>query len=110
MLRSRRQAILGAGVLLGAIQCHAAAAAEWRYCLAPSPAQHTVYMSSPFATDESMEAVEAAFGRALDRAALPHDSVQCPRGNAQSIAAMKQQAVQYNQASGNKVVPLNWRP
>jgi len=110
MLIVGRRAIFAVGVLVGAMQCHAAHAAEWRYCIAPAPAQHTIYMSSPFASDESMEALEAAFGRALDRAALQHDSVQCPRGNAQSIAAMKLQAVQYNQASGNKVVQLNWRP
>jgi hypothetical protein len=48
-------------------------------------------------------------GRALDRAALQHDSVRCPRGNAQSIATMKLQAIQYNQAS-NKIIQLNCRP
>jgi hypothetical protein len=49
-------------------------------------------------------------GCALDRAALQHDSVECSRGNAQSIAAMKLQAIQCNKAGGNKVVQLNWRP
>jgi len=88
-----------------------AEAAEWRYCLATAAARHTVYMSASFPTDEPMETIESAFGSALDRASLPHDSVQCPRsGDAQSIAAMKLQAIQYSQASGNKVVQINWRP
>ena len=87
-----------------------ARASEWRYCLAVSPRQHTVYMSAPFSDDESIETTEAAFGRALDRALVQHDSVQCPLGSAQSIAAMKTQAIQYNQANGNKIVQLNWQP
>lgn len=103
--------LIGLGVLVGGLHGRAAQAAEWRYCLALSPARHAVYMSAPFPNDASMETIEAAFGRVLDRALLPHDSVQCPRGgDAQSIAAMKLQAIQFNQASGNKVVQLNWRP
>ncbi len=97
-------------MLIGALHGRGAQAAEWRYCLAVSPAQHAVYMSTPFPADQSMETIEAEFGRVLDHALLQHDSVQCPRGDAQSIASMKLQAIQYNQASGNKVVQLNWRP
>ena len=107
--RAQRTLIVIA-VLIGALDARAAQAAEWRYCLAVAAAQRTVYMSAPFPNDESMETIEAAFGRALDHALLQHDSVQCPRGDAQSIAAMKLQAIQFNQASGNKVVQLNWRP
>jgi hypothetical protein len=103
--------LFGMLLLVGGLDGHAAQAADWRYCLALAPRQHTVYMSAPFSDDESMETTEAAFGRALDRALVQHDSAQCPLGgNAQSIAAMKQQAIQYNRASGNKVVQLNWQP
>lgn len=102
--------IFGIAVLLGILPAGAAQAAEWRYCLATVAARHTVYMSAPFANDEAMASVEAEFSQALDRGQLPHDSVQCPRGDAQTIAAMKAQAIQFNQASGNKVVQLNWRP
>ncbi len=105
-----QRALFGIVLLTGGFDGRAAQAAEWRYCLALSPAQHTVYMSTPFSDDESMETTEAEFGRALDQALVQHDSVQCPQGNAQSIATMKVQAIQYNQASGNKVVQLNWRP
>ena len=102
--------LLGAAFLIGSWGGGGARAAEWRYCLAVAPAQHTVYMSAPFSDDQSMETIESEFGRALDHAAMQHNSVQCPLGNAQSIASMKAQAIQYNQASGNKVVQLNWRP
>jgi hypothetical protein len=110
MQRRLRWMLLGVAFLIGTWDGGAARAADWRYCLAVSPAQHTVYMSAPFSDDESMETVEAEFGSTLDRALVQHDSVQCPLGNAQSIASMKAQAIQYNQASGNKVVQLNWRP
>lgn len=105
-----QRTLLGIVLLIGGLDGRVAQAAEWRYCLAVSPAQHTVYMSTPFADDQSMETIEAEFGRALDHALVQHQSVQCPQGDAQSIATMKVQAIQYNQASGNKVVQLNWRP
>ena len=105
-----RRILFVTAFLIGAWEAGVAHAADWRYCLAVSPARHTVYMSAPFSDDESMEAVESEFADALDHASVQHDSVQCPLGNAQSILGMKAQAIQYNQASGNKVVQLNWRP
>jgi hypothetical protein len=110
-MRSRLHGfLLGLVLLTGAWSGGGARAADWRYCLAVSPARHTVYMSAPFSNDESMDTVESEFADALDHASVQHDSVQCPLGNAQSILSMKAQAIQYNQASGNKVVQLNWRP
>jgi hypothetical protein len=106
-----RRVLLGIAVLtVASWDCGTARAADWRYCLAIAPAKHTVYMSAPFSDGEPMETIESAFAQALDRAMVQHDSVQCPRGSAQTIAGMKAQAIQYNQASGNKVVQLNWRP
>jgi hypothetical protein len=104
-----RHTSIGIAFLIAVLDGRAARAAEWRYCLASSP-QRTVYISTPFPTDLPMEDIEVAFGRALDDAQLRHDSVQCPRGDAQSIAAIKVQSIQYSQASGDKVVQLNWRP
>jgi hypothetical protein len=95
---------------LTSLPLRAAQASDWRYCIAPAPAQHTIYMSAPFPTDETMDTIEAEFGRVLDHAMLQHESVQCPRGDADTIAGMKQQAIKYNEVSGNKVVQLNWRP
>jgi hypothetical protein len=97
-------------VLIAGLGARPAWAAEWRYCIAAVPAQHKIYMSGVFPTDTPMEALEAGFGHALDRALIQHDSVQCPRGDQQSIAAMKLQAIQFNRDSGNKVVEFNWRP
>lgn len=103
-------ALTGTVVLVGSLQAGGAQAGEWRYCLALSPSQRTIYMSAPFPNGQPMEAIESGFGRALDRAAVQHDSVQCPRGDAESIAAMKMQAIEYSQAKGDKVVQLNWKP
>ena len=110
MLGRLQRLLLGVTFVIGAWTGGGARAADWRYCLAVAPAQHTVYMSAPFSASQSMETVESEFAGALDHAQVAHDSVQCPLGNAQSIASMKAQAIQYNQASGNKVVQLNWRP
>ena len=105
-----QNALMAAAVLIAGVGAPAASAAEWRYCLAAVPAQHKIYMSAAFPTDSAMETLEAAFGRALDRALIQHDAVQCPRGDQQSIAAMKLKAIQFNRDSGNKVVEFNWRP
>jgi hypothetical protein len=110
MGRRVQQALLWTAVLFAGLDERAAQAAEWRYCVALSPTQRTLYMSPPFATDEAMETIEAEFGSVLDHGSIQHDAVQCPRGEAGSIAAMRQQSIQYSQASGDKVVQLNWRP
>jgi hypothetical protein len=102
--------LIGIAVVIAALHGGAAQASEWRFCIAPAPAQHTIYMSAPFPNDQAMDTIEAAFGQALDHAMLQHDSVQCPRGEADAIADMKQHAIQYNEASGVKVVQLDWRP
>jgi hypothetical protein len=104
------QTLIWLAVVMACLHGRAAQAAEWRYCLALSPTQRTVYISAPFATDVAMETIEAEFGAALDRASVAHDAVQCPRGEAETVAAMKVQSIQYNQANGNKVVQMNWRP
>jgi hypothetical protein len=36
--------------------------------------------------------------------------VQCPLGNQETIATMRLQAMQFNRASGNKVVEFDWQP
>jgi hypothetical protein len=106
----RTHTILIATAFLLPLPFGAARASDWRYCIAPSPAQHTIYMSALFPSDEAMETTEAEFGQVLDRAMLQHESVQCPRGEVDTIAGMKQQTIKYNEASGTKVVQLNWRP
>jgi hypothetical protein len=69
-----------------------------------------MYVSPAFASDQALSTIETAFGRELDRAKVQHDSVQCPRGDAQTIAAKRAQAIRFNQTNGNKVVEIDWRP
>jgi hypothetical protein len=107
--RAQRLLILAA-MLIGALKASTARAAEWRYCLAATPAQHKVYMSAPFQNNMTMETLEAAFGQALDRAQVQHDAVQCPRGDESTIAGMKAQAIHYSREVGDRVIDFNWRP
>ena len=98
-------------VAVVALAAGTAHAEDWRYCLAPLHAEHKVYMSAPFFTTKSMERLQDEFANALSRAGLRHDAVQCPRGNEQSIATMRVQAVRFNRDSGNAVVEFNrWNP
>ena len=96
---------------LAAFACHAAQAADWRYCLAAQRSEHRVYISEPFATNKSMERLQDDFAAALTRAGLHHGPVQCPRGDEQSIQIMRAQAARFNRDSGNAVVEFGrWRP
>ena len=97
-------------VLVPAFGIGAAWAGEWRYCLAAAPAQHAIYMSAPFAAEAEIDMLEAEFGRALDRAHRPHNSVQCPHGDRNAILAMKRHAIRYSRASGERVIEIDWRP
>ncbi len=106
----RRRTLTTIAILMTALFASAVQAADWRYCLAPSSGDRTIYMSEPFPEEAPLEAIESGFGRALDDAHLRYDSVQCPRGDAHGIAAMKAQAIAFNEAAGSKVVQLKWRP
>ena len=88
-----------------------ALAAEWRFCIAPANPEHKIYVTAPFLATTSMEAMESAFGIALDRAGRRHDSVQCPTGaNEQAVRVMRQHSDEFNRQMGNEVVPVDWRP
>jgi hypothetical protein len=89
----------------------AAAAEEWRYCLAAAPAAHKVYMSGVFQTTGAMEALEAAFGRTLSQSGVEYNSVQCPRAESQAaLAAMQQNAIGFNRELGNRAIKMDWKP
>jgi len=111
---SARPAAAAAGVVAAAIVAFAAGTAraeEWRYCLAPLHTEHKVYISTPFFTAKPMERLQDEFASALSRAGLRHGAVQCPRGDEQSIAGMRQQAARFNRESGNAVVEFDrWDP
>jgi hypothetical protein len=103
--------LAGAGLLIGIAGLQPAAAAEWRFCIAPANQEHRIYMTAPFLTATTMEVMESGFHQTLDRAGRRHDSVQCPTGaTEQAVRAMRQHADDFNREMGNEVVPVDWRP
>jgi hypothetical protein len=103
--------LAGAGLVVSIAAAQSAAAAEWRFCVAPVNAEHKVYMTAPFLTAAAMEVMESGFHQVLDRSGRRPDSVQCPAGaNEQAIRAMRQHADDFNRQMGNEVVPVDWRP
>jgi hypothetical protein len=87
-----------------------AAISGWQYCLAPSQAEHKIYISPLFPKSATVSDTEAAFGQILLRSDFPHDSVQCPDdSNESSISTMRQRAMRTNHESGNAIITLNWK-
>ena len=90
-----------------AASSQAALAADWQYCLAPSHAEHKVYISATFPVRGVLADADDAFERMLDKAGLRHDDVQCPRADDErSIVLMQQYAISFNQENGNTIVHL----
>lgn len=88
-----------------------ASAADWRYCLAPSHAEHKIYFSPPFAATMSMDDAESQFAHMLSQSGDHFDDVQCPRGDGQTAAlTMQQHAITVNRELGNEVINLTWNP
>jgi hypothetical protein len=101
----------GAGLIVNIAALQFAAAAEWRFCIAPSNQEHKIYVTAPVLSGTPMEALESGFHQALDRSGRRHDSVQCPTGpNEQAVRVMRQHADEFNRQLGNEVVPVDWRP
>ena len=100
-----------AGLIITVAGLQFAAAAEWRFCIAPANQERKIYMTAPFLATIPMEAMESGFHQALDRSGHRHDSVQCPTGaNEQAVRAMRQHADDFNRQMGTEVVPIDWRP
>lgn len=89
-----------------------ASAADWRYCLAPSHAEHKIYVTPPFAAaKEPMDDAESQVARMLTRSGLRYDDVQCPRADDQTaVVDMQEHAVNMNRQLGNQVINLRWKP
>jgi hypothetical protein len=103
--------LAGAGLIITIAALQSAAAAEWRFCIAPANQEHKIYMTAPFFAATPMEAMETGFHQALDRAGRRHDSVQCPTGpNEQAVRAMRQHADDFNRQMGTEVVGVDWKP
>jgi hypothetical protein len=86
-------------------------AAEWRYCLSVNSAEKKVYVTQPFASDETTVALAEAFDDALSRSAIAHGGCQCPRSEAEKIARQnRQDAIGYNRQKGIEPVAITWPP
>jgi hypothetical protein len=84
---------------------------DWRYCLAPSEADHKIYMTPPFAESQAMGDAEQNFRRTLSWSGLTYDVVQCPLSDSESSAlAAQKQAINYNRKLGNQIVGINLNP
>jgi hypothetical protein len=103
--------LAGAGLIVNVAAVPFAAAAEWRFCIAPANQEHRIYVSAPVLSSTPMEALESGFHQALERSGRRHDSVQCPTGpDEQTVRVMRQHADEFNRQIGNEVVPVDWRP
>jgi hypothetical protein len=103
--------LAGAALIVTLAGLQFAAAAEWRFCIAPADQERKIYMTAPFLAAIPMEAMESGFHQALDRSGRRHDSVQCPTGpNEQAVRAMRQHADDFNRQMGTEVVPVDWKP
>jgi hypothetical protein len=82
-------------------------AADWQYCLAPSRADHIVYMSATFPVRGALGSSDVSFQNALDNARLRYDDIQCPRADDErSIVMMMQYAIIINRDNGNTIIRL----
>jgi hypothetical protein len=82
-------------------------ATDWQYCLAPSRADHKVYMSATFPMRGALGSSDSAFQRMLDNAGLRYDDIQCPRADDErSIVMMMQYAISLNRGNGNTIIHL----
>jgi hypothetical protein len=102
--------LAGASLIINIAGSQLALAAEWRFCVAPSDREHTMYMTNPFFTSTSMESLERDFDQLLHRWGRFHDSVQCATGaNEQAVRAMREYAEAFNQQMGRMVILIDWK-
>jgi hypothetical protein len=104
MARDNPYTGIGLAAFLTVTMSQSALAADWHYCLAPSRAEHKIYISEPFPTG-NLGSGDRAFERMLAESGIRHDEVQCPRADSEgNIAAMRQYAINFNQEYGNAVI------
>lgn len=97
--------VIGVAVMM--VSSRTAFAADWQYCLAPSRADHKVYISARFPMRGALGSSDSAFQRMLDNAGLHYDDIQCPRADDErSIVMMMQYAIDFNRRNGNTIIRL----
>ena len=91
------------------IEQRSVAADGWQYCLASSPLEKKVYISTPFAKIADLKLTQATFAESL--AQTEHEAVQCPVSKYPgTIQTMRDVAIGFNRKAGNAVVNLAWEP
>ena len=96
-------------LVLSLLGLRPASAANWRYCLALSRADQTIFLTAPFPADADPSRAQSRFADELNAARLPYDDIQCPRADDEASATvMRHYAMSFNQRAGNKVVTLPW--
>jgi hypothetical protein len=84
---------------------------DWQYCLAPSHAEHRIYLSAPVPKIGIVRSADAVFHEMLNKAGIPHDEVQCPMApNKRTLLFRQRYAIRLNEEIGNATVTLNWEP
>lgn len=82
---------------------------DWQYCLAPSYADHKVYLSEPIPVSGIVNRADAAFDRMLNKAGLLHDVVQCPRApNKPTLLFRQKYTIRFNEEIANRIIPVKW--
>lgn len=88
-----------------------AEATGWGYCLAPSHAQHRVYISQPFPLRGRDLVPDPEFAQMLRQDRIAHNDVQCPLTDSEArTVVMRRQALHYNRLAGNTIIRLKWKP
>jgi hypothetical protein len=84
---------------------------DWQYCLAPSYAEHKIYLSRPVPMIGILGRADAPFHEMLSKAGITHDEVQCPKApNKRTLLFRQRYAIRLNEEIGNTIVILNWEP
>jgi hypothetical protein len=84
---------------------------DWQYCLAPSLAEHKIYLSAPVPVNGIVASADAAFHEMLNKAGISHDEVQCPKApNKRTLLFRQRFAIRLNEEIGNATINLNWEP
>jgi hypothetical protein len=84
---------------------------DWQYCLAPSHAEHKIYLSGPIPMIGILGKADSPFHEMLKKAGISHDEVQCPKApNKRTLLFRQRFAIRLNEDIGNTIVLLNWEP
>lgn len=83
---------------------------EWRYCYAGSEQSRRFYVSQPFPSSGSPDAVERQWVAWLSRQVVRYETTGCPRGTDRAaVAASIASAARYNAGLGRSTVELDWQ-